>query len=290
MNNTVSNDAFSNARFLDRVQDLLARSVDRLSSGARNLSPSDDPKAMAQGEKLAGQNKRIQAAGTNVQNAVSYLQTADGFIGNMDQLLTRMSELSTLAKDVVKSPGDLAIYQSEFSQLQEQLRVTIGGATSEIGGTFGIPKPLGSFNGNVLFGANPGGTEIATSETPGENVALPEINLRDGAMLELIRQDPSGNYTLHLTDSNAVDKIAAGLQDLSDERGTLGAVMGRFSLVAENLNTRGENVERTMASIHDVDVAAESTALARYQILSQAATAMLAQGNQSPRSVLRLLG
>ena len=287
---SVNIDAFTSARFLGRVQDLLARSVDRLSSGSKNLSPSDNPKAAALGEQLTGQNKRIQAASTNVQNAVSYLQTADGFVSGMDGLATRMSELSVLAKDVMKNPGDIAVYQAEFSQLQEQLRVTIGGSTTEIGGTFGIPKPLGTFNNNVLFGANPGGTAIATSESAGENIALPEMNLRDGAMLNLIQQDSTGKFTLQLTDTDAIDKITAGITDLTDTRSLLGAVTGRFSMVGNNLTKREEDLTQTLSAIQDVNVATESTRLAKFQTLSQAATAMLAQANLSPRSVLKLLG
>lgn len=289
MSSTVKIDAFSNARFLDRVQDLLARSVNRLGSGSRIASPSDDPNGVALGEKLTGQNKRIQAAVTNVQNAVSHLQTVDGFLSGMNNLVTRMSELQVMAKDPIKNPQDVALYQAEFTHLQDQLRVTIGGSTAEIGGTFAITKPLGMFNGNVLFGSNPGGTPIATSETAGENIPLPETNLRNGAMLELIRQDSSGNYTLHVSDSDAGDKILAGIQDLSDERGTIGAVSERFDVVATNLTRRSENLTQSLANINDVDVATESTRLAKYQMLSQAGTTMLVQANQSPRSVLKLL-
>lgn len=287
---SVKIDAFSSARFLDHVQDQLGRSMDRLGSGSKIISPSDDPKGVALSEKITAQNKRIGAATTNVQNAVSYLQTADGFVGTMNGLVMRMSELTTLAKDPTKNPSDVALYQSEFTELQDQLRATIGGSTAEIGGTSGISQPAGTFNGNVLFGANPGGIPIATSENASENVALPETNLRDGSMLELIRQDSSGNYTMHLTDSDAGDKINAGLQDLSDERSTLAAVSGRFDKIAVNLTARGENLTRTLSTINDVNVATESTHLAKFQMMAQAATSMLAQANQSPRSVLRLLG
>lgn len=286
---SVTSESFSNARYLDRVQNLVTRSLSRLSSGSRIVTPSDDAQGVGLGEKLTGQNQRIQAAETNVQNATSYLQSTDGFIKSMSDMVTRMSELSLLATDVMKNGGDIALYQTEFTALQEQLRGIVGGTTAEIGGTTSITKPMGTFNGLVLFGPNPGGMPVATSETPGENVALPEINFRDGSMLELIQQDGAGNYTLHLTDSTAISKITAGLQDLADERATVGAVSRRFELIASNLKKRGERMTSTLSAINDVDVATESTRLSKMQALAQSGTAMLAQANQSPRAVLRLL-
>lgn len=288
-NGTVSTDTYSTARYLDRVQDLLTRSLTRLSSGSRIVSPADDAQGVGLGQKLSAQNRRIQAATTNVQNATSYLQTEDGFLGSMNQMVTRLSELSLLSRDVMKNGGDIALYQTEFTSLQDQLRGIVGGSTAEIGGTTAVPKPIGMFNGQVLFGANPGGTPVATSDVPGENVPLPETNLRDGSMLELIKQDSSGNYTLKVTDSDAIDKITAGLQDISDERSNVGAVSRRFEIVAASLVKRGENLTSTISSINDVDVASESTRLSKYQALSQSASSMLAQANQSPRAVLQLL-
>jgi len=289
MSNSVNIDTFTNARFLNRVQDLLTRSTTRLSSGSRIVSASDDPAGAALGEKLTGQNKRIQAASTNIQNAISHLQTVDGFLTGMNGLVTRMSELQVMANDPIKNPGDIALYQSEFTQLQDQLRVTIGGSTAEIGGTFGITKPLGTFNGNILFGSNPGGTAIATGDTPSENIPLPEINLRNGGMLALIQQDASGNYTLHLTDSDAGTKIMAGIQDLGDERSTIGAVNQRFDVAGTTLIQRGQDLTQSLSDINDVSVATESTHLAKYQMLAQAATSMLTQENRAPQAILKLL-
>lgn len=289
MNGTVSTDAFTNARYLDRVHDLLGRSLSRMSSGSRIVSPSDDAQGVGLGEKLTAQSKRVQAARTNVQNAVSYLQSADGFVGAMNKMVTRMSELTLLASDVMKNGGDIALYQSEFSQLQEELRSTIGGTTAEIGGTVAITKPLGSYNGNVLFGPNATGMPVSTGDTPSDTVTIPETNFRDGAMLELFKQDNAGNYTLKITDSDAIAKINAGIQDLADERGTIGAVSRRFDIIAATLTKRSEDMTSTISEIQDVDVASESTRLAKLQMLSSSATAMLAQANQSPRSILQML-
>src|SRR5215218_2710844 len=146
--------AITGARNLNHSQEMLGRSLTRLSSGSKIVNPSDDAAGLAVSEKLDAQNRRVQAATTNVQNAVSYIQTADGFMSGMTKILSRMSELAILAKDVTKNTSDIDLYQQEFTALQEQLRATIGGDTSEIGGTADVGTPLGAFNSITLFGPN----------------------------------------------------------------------------------------------------------------------------------------
>ncbi len=279
----------NDARLLDRNQDLLGRSLSRLSSGSRIVNPSDDPVGISTSEKLSAQNKRVQAARVNIQNASSYVQSAVGFLGGMGQLVSRMSELALFAKDGMKNAEDIALYQVEFEQLQQQLRTTIGGTPAQIGGTVTINRPLGSFNGNVLFGPNAGGMTVATGQRAGENLNIPETNLRAGAMLELYRQDGAGNFTMRVTDADARTKIIAGLDDLADKHGTLAAIGARLEYAGERLVTEGENLEAAVSRITDVDVAAESTRLGKHQMLAQAGTAMLSQASQAPRSVLKLL-
>lgn len=289
MSSSVNSQTFETAQFVGRVQDLLGRSLSRLSSGDRIVSPADDSQGVGLIGKLTAQDKRIRAASTNVQNAASYLQSVDGFIGAINGMVTRMSELSVLASDVMKNSGDIALYREEFTQIQNQLRATIGGTTAEIGGTSDITKPLGRFNGIVLFGPNATGLPVAAGASPGESITIPETNLRNGAMLEIIRQDGSGNYTLDISAPDAIAKIGAAIQDLADERGTVGAVSRRFDLAAETLTKRDENLQKSISRINDVDIASESTRLSRYQMISQASTMILAQATQSPASVLKLL-
>jgi flagellin len=291
MNNgsTVQNDTFSDARYLSRVQDLLTRSMTRLSSGSRLVSAADDPAAVGHSEKLIAQNRRIDAASTNVQNATSLLQTKDSQLSNMNDVVTRMSELAVLAKDVMKNGGDIALYQTEFTALQDQLRSTIGGTTAEIGGTTPVSKPLGTFNGVILFGSDPAGMTVAAGASASESITIPETNLRNGAMLALIQQDGSGNYTLNMTDPSAVAQLTAGIQDLADERSTVGAVTSRFQFAAAGLTQKGQDLTQDISQIQDVDVAAESTQLAKFQALVQGGTAVLVQANTSARSVLKLL-
>ena len=282
--------ATSAAQSLSRAQEMLGRSLGRLSSGSKIAVPSDDAAGLAAATKLDGQNLRVSAAGTNVQNAISYVQTGDSFMGGMTSIVTRMGELASLAQDPVKNSADVALYQAEFQSLQDQLRQTIGGTTAEIGGTTDLASPLGTFNGMPLFGSTPGGGRtFATGQAVGQDLTIPDVSLRTGGMLALIGQGTSGQYGLQASDPDAVAKVNGALQQLSSSRATLGAAESRLNLAASTLQVEGQNLAATISGIRDVDVANESTRFARYNILVQSGTAMLAQANQSPQAVLKLL-
>ena len=281
--------AIAGARNLNHSQEMLGRSLARLSSGSKIVNPSDDAAGLAVSEKLDAQGRRVKAASTNVQNAVSLVQTADGFMGGMTKILARMSELAILSKDVTKNPGDIALYQQEFTAIQDQLRATIGGTVAEIGGTTPVATPLGAFNGISLFGTNPAGLTVTIGQAVGQDMVIKDSNLRDGAMLAMIQQDNAGVYTLTANDPTAIQKITSAIQDVATERATLGASQSRLELASTTLQVEYENLSSAISRIRDVDVAEESTMLAKYNILVQSGTAMLAQANQSPQSVLKLL-
>ncbi|MEI6107414.1 MAG: flagellin [Opitutae bacterium] len=276
------------ARSLDQVQEMLGRSLNRLSSGSKIVNPSDDSAGLAVSEKLNAQNLRVQAASTNVQNAMSYLQTVDSFMGGMAKILSRMGELSSFGHDVTKAPADIALYQLEFSALQEQLRATIGGSTAEIGGSTGVSAPAGSFNGTELFGSAIAPT-VSIGHSVEQNMAIPTFDLRGGAMLSLINQDASGHFLTQATDASTLTTINNATQQIALLRATVGATESRLQLAASTLQVESENMISAISRIRDVDVAQESTQLAKYNILVQASTAMLAQANQTPQAVLKLL-
>lgn len=281
--------AITGARNLNHSQEMLGRSLTRLSSGSKIVNPSDDAAGLAVSEKLDAQGKRVKAATTNVQNAVSYVQTADGFMSGMTKILSRMSELGILAKDVTKNSSDIDLYQQEFTALQDQLRATIGGTTTEIGGTTAVSTPLGAFNGITLFGPNTAGLTVTIGQAVGQDMKISESNLRTGAMLDIIKQTTAGAYTLKSTDSDAIQKITDSIQHVATQRATLGAAQSRLELASTTLQVEYENLSSAISRIRDVDVAEESTQYAKYNILVQSGTAMLAQANQTPQTVLKLL-
>jgi len=281
--------AIAGARNLNHSQEMLGRSLARLSSGSKIVNPSDDAAGLAVSEKLDAQGRRVKAATTNVQNAVSYVQTADGFMGGMTRILSRLSELAILSKDVTKNSTDVELYQQEFSALQDQLRATIGGTTAQVGGTADVGTPLGAFNSIVLFGPNAAGLTVTIGQAVGQDMNIAETDLRSGGMLEIIQQDVAGAYTLAADDTDAIEKITDAIQHVAQERASLGASQSRLELASTTLNVEFENLSSAISRIRDVNVAEESTQFAKYNILVQSGTAMLAQANQTPNSVLKLL-
>jgi flagellin len=266
---------------LDNSQEMLKKSIERLSSGSRITQPSDDPAGLAVSDKLDAQNQRLSAATTNVQNATSYLQTADGFLSTTGDILTRMSELTTMAKDVTKNSSDIAAYQTEFSSLQQQLQQTFTGS--------GGSTPLGTFNGTQLFGPNPSGTTVSIGADAGQTLTIPETNMQTGSMATLLTQTTPPAFDVSVSDPNASNDVINALQQVASSRATIGASESRLNQVSATLQTESQNLTSAISRISDVDVAQESTEFAKNNILVQAATSMLAQANQLPQAVLKLL-
>ena len=281
--------AIAASRNLNASQEMLGRSLTRLSSGSKIVNPSDDAAGLAVSEKLGAQNRRIKAAITNVQKTISYTQTADGFMSGMTKILSRLSELAILAKDVTKNPTDIALYQQEFTALQDQLRATVGGTSADIGGTADVSSPLGAFNGITLFGSNATGLVVTIGQAVGQEMTIGASNLRDGAMGAIVSQDSAGAYNLSINDTGTIGAITAAIQDVATERASIGASQSRLELAATTLQVEFENLGAAISRIRDVDVAEESTQYAKYNILVQSGTAMLAQANQTPKTVLQLL-
>jgi flagellin len=283
--------AIEAARNLKQSQSMLGRSLNRLSSGSKIVNPSDDAAGLAVSEKLDAQNLRVKAATVNVQNAISYVQTADGFMSGMTKILARMSELGMLAKDITKNTTDVQLYQEEFKALQQQLRDTVGGDSSQIGGA-GVTSALGTYNGISLFGTSAsGGHDVTIGESVSQTMQIPDTDLRSttSAMNAIISFDTSGTFGLSVTSSSVIADVTAAIQDVATKRASLGASQSRLELASNTLEIQSENLASAVSRIRDVDVADETTQLSRYNILVQSGTAMLAQANQSPQSVLRLL-
>ena len=268
----------------------LQRSLQRLSSGSRINSSFDDAGGLAVSMKLSASIRRTEATQANVGNAISLLQTQDGVLKSADKVLSRMSELATLAQDVTKSSTDLALYSTELDQLKGQLNLML----------------TEKFNGITLFheGATTGATIDTAIDTGTTGNSLVVVTSHDGdqtvgitrADLQAIAYDitdatstNSLNITSNSDAQNAVDTIQTAIQNLAELRANNGAEQSRLTFAAEMLSVNKINLEAANSRIIDVDVAAESSELARFNILQQAGTAMLAQANQSNQSILRLI-
>jgi flagellin len=230
--------------------DNLQKSLNRLSSGSKIVSPADDAGGLAVSMKLSAAAKQLGAQKNNIGNAVSFLQTQDGAMKAAASALNRMSELAVLYQDVTKSSSDLANYSTEFTALSQQL-TSIATQT---------------FNGNNLFGSSTLGT-VANVTIGGADIA-------------------TALGALAITSSTGID---TAIQNVATLRATNGAAQSRLNFAADLVTTNKANLESANSRIIDVDVAEESTQLARWNTLVQAGTSMLSQANQSAQTALKLL-
>jgi flagellin len=276
--NTASTSAAYN---LNNTNVNLQKSLNRLSSGSRINSSADDAGGLAVSMKLSAAIRRTDATQANVNNALALLQTQDGVLKTADKILNRMSELTTLAQDVTKTTSDLALYNTELGQLKGQLNLML----SE------------KFNGISLFSSG------ASASLDTTNSTLTVVTSQDGLQTVGITQVDL-NYVSNAVGSAsgtgmdissttgakaALTTITAAIQDLATLRASNGSEQVRLTFAADMLAVNKTNLEAANSRIVDVDVAEESTNLARLNILQQAGTAMLAQANQSNQSMLRLL-
>ena len=258
----------------------LQRSLNRLSSGSRINSSADDAGGLAVSMKMSASIRRTDATLANVNNSLSFLQTQDGVLKTADKILNRMSELATLAQDVTKSTSDLSLYNTELSQLKGQLDLMVGE----------------EFNGISLFasGASTGldvasTLTVVTSHDGDQTVGITQVDLEFISTSVGTASGDQMDISSTTGAQAAVDTIQDAIQDLATIRANNGAEQSRLTFAADMLAVNKTNLEAANSRILDVDVADESTKLARFNILQQAGTAMLAQANQSTQSILRLI-
>jgi flagellin len=217
--------------------------------------------------KLGAAAKRQGAVSSNIGNAVSFLQTQDGALKVAGKVLDRMSELKTLYGDPTKNASDLANYDAEFTALQTQL--------SDIGSE--------AFNSVSLFSSS--SLSVAVTEDGGTSVTVAgrDISSTSAGVGTITASSVSDLGDIALSD------ITDAIQNVATMRASNGAEQSRFGFAGELVNVNKANLEAANSRITDVDVAEESTQLARWNILVQSGTAMLSQANQSTQIALQLL-
>ncbi|MGB0369710.1 MAG: flagellin [Opitutales bacterium] len=260
--------ATSAANSLNGSNAMFKNSLARLSSGSKIVNPSDDAGGLAVSMKLSSAINRTTKVNENIQNAVSFLQTQDGALKTATKILDRMSELKTMYEDVTKSTSDKANYDSEFTELVSQLQ----NLDDE------------QFNGVNLFAAADGSLTVATTEGGGGDVTVSQADFNQtGSNVATVTAATSLSG---VTVTNVTDAI----QEVATQRAVNGAQQSRLNFASETLNTNKVNLEAANSRIADTDIASESTAFARYNILVQSGSAMLAQANASQQVALRLIG
>jgi len=249
--------------------EMLKKSLNRLSSGSKIVNPADDAGGLAVSMKLSAAARRQGAVSSIIANSISYLQTQDGALSVAGKVLSRISELKSLYGDPTKNASDLGNYDSEFVELKNQLTAL----TSE------------TFNSITLFGTS--ALTVPVTEDGSSNVTITASNLTslgtDGGIGSVTVATSLGATALTLS------AISTAIQNVATFRANNGAIQSRFGFAGELLTVNKANLEAATSRITDVDVAEESTQMTRYNILVQAGTAMLGQANQSAAIALKLL-
>jgi flagellin len=257
--------ALNDALLLQQSSQLLSQSLNRLSSGSQIISPADDAAGLGETMRLGGEQLRNQAASNNLSDALSFQQTQDGYLQNITNALDRMSELAVQAQDVTKSDSDRALYNQEYQTLA----------------TYVSSVQSADFNGVSLFSGN---ALNVTDDQSGHTFALAGISAT-----YLSGETSAGDVNTVSDATSALSNIETAINSVASDRANIGAGMQRIEYNISQLGTLNNNLAAASSRISDVDVAEESTVYARENILVQTGTAMLAQANSQPESVLRLL-
>ena len=312
--NITTNSAASAAGYhLAKNQAALQKSMSRLASGKKIVAPYDDPGSLSVSMKLNASISRLAGAQNNLQNSISYLEVQDGILESAGKILNRMNELKGLAsQDPMKSAQDIASYDNEFRDLQVQLyqmsEQTFNGvslfANFALNGTTESVFRTDSTNNTISIHTSPDGSSGS------------KVSLHKAALLSALTLDASdltakafstatngaaagtgGTFTFAAsisTDAMTLDKVSSAvfeqaLSNVAFLRAQVGGSMSRVTFAADNIASQKTNMKAALGRIVDVDIAAESTRLAKYNVLVQASASMLAQANSSADVALMLL-
>jgi flagellin len=261
----------------------LSTTMQRLSSGLRINSAKDDAAGLAIADRMNTQVRGMNVAVRNAGDAISMAQVAEGGLSTMNDLLQRMRELAVQASNAPNSAGsagDIAKLDNEYKQLGAELSRMLD-ATQ-----FNGEKILNTSASYVFqVGANAGAENQIT-------IANGDISLSGNAAFSAVASGGASATLITGTASANTANIAAldaAISAVNDRRASLGALQSRFENTISYLRTASENQSAARGRIMDADFAAETANLSRTQILQQAGTAMIAQANQQPQSVLKLL-
>jgi flagellin len=262
---------------LAKTQSALARSLDRLSSGLRITRAGDDAAGLAISESLRAQIRGLAQASRNANDGISVIQTAEGALNEMSNILIRLRELAVQSSsDGSVSNAERSFLQNEFSALQSEI-TRIANATQ--------------FGGRTLLDGSLSTTGLTFQVGIFNNAAVDRISLtiNDARASALGVSSTQASVSTSAAAQASLTTIDSALTNVSTIRGDLGGVQNRLQSVVNNLAVSMENLSAANSRIRDVDVAAETAALTRAQVLQQAGIAVLAQANVSSQVALILL-
>ena len=260
-------------RNLSKTQSDQSVNFQRLSSGMRINSASDDAAGLGIRENLNAQVRSLSVAERNSNNAISMAQTAESALGQVSGILTRMRELAVQGANGDLGATDRGYLDTEFQSLRSEI-TRISDSTL--------------FNGRQLLG---GAATTVTFQVGINNTTSDRIDVSFGGV-DLTALGINASSVSGATAANSQTAIASldtAIGTVSSRRATFGASMNRLSTTVSNLQSMRTNISAANSRIADVDVAEETASMARNQVLSQAAVSVLAQANQAPQLALSLL-
>lgn len=252
---------------------LMSNAMEQLSTGKRINSAGDDAAGLAIGESMTAQVRGLNQAVRNANDGINLLQTAEGAMVEQSNMLQRMRELAVQSNNGTLSTTQQGYLQTEFNALTTQI-ASIASNTTWNGMTVMASATTIKFqvgmNSGQTFSVTLSSTDSATSALSIAGLAITTTTSSTAA-------------------SSAITTIDSAIDYINNIRATVGASINRLTYAADNLTNISQNVQASRSSIIDTDYATASTQLSRAQIVQQAATAMLAQANQQPQTVLALL-
>ena len=315
-----SNPAAASANFyLSKNNSALQKSINRLSSGSKIVHPNDDAGGLAVSMKLESAVVRLKGAEKNIQNGISFLEVQDGVLANASKIMNRMIELKGLSQDVLKNSSDNDNYNREFKNLQVQLfemgNLTFNGVSMFANHTSEDPTALATFNDMAqdLTLDNTMSIYVSSDGTSG-----PKVSINKALLLAALTIDPSnlagstdwdaaatpnsfagGEIAFASAGNTSADNldlwdISVGvfqqaIENIATLRADNGGTMSRLRFAADDVALQKTNLIAANGRIKDVDIATESTNLAKYQVLVQASASMLAQANSNADIAMMLL-
>lgn len=253
----------------------LGKAMEQLSTGKRINTSADDAAGLAITNKMTNQIRGLNQAVRNANDGISMIQTAEGATQEVTNMLQRMRELAVQSANATNTKDDRTSIQLEVKELQAEI-TRIGDNTQ--------------WNGmNISKGVTAAGVAKATFQVGANGGQVIEVGFKNTASVAGMTSAGTASVSSVTGANNAITSIDNALKGIDSYRATLGAKINRLTYAADNLTNISANATASRSRIADTDYAKTTTELARAQIIQQAATAMLAQANQEPQSVLSLL-
>ncbi|MFJ4348202.1 flagellin domain-containing protein [Pseudomonas sp. NPDC089401] len=265
---------------LNRASDALSTSMTRLSSGLKINSAKDDAAGLQIATRMTSQIRGQTMAIKNANDGISIAQTAEGAMQEQTNILQRMRELAVQARNDSNSADDRIALNKEFAQMSDEL--TRIASSTQLNGKNLLDGTAGAMTFQV--GSN-GGTENQIVVTLSDNMDATTLGV-DSGTINILGTDSADAETNFAAAISAID---GALQNINTTRADLGASQNRLTSTINNLQNINENAEAARGRVQDTDFAAETAQLTKQQTLQQASTSVLAQANQLPSAVLKLL-